>query len=394
MKKATRQHTKDHNTRLVLRTIFEAQELSRADIARLTGLTRPTVSAIVGNLIADELVIETGQRISTSGKPPTLVRIKPDGRRLVALDLSGREFRGALVNLDGRIETIVALPVHEAQGEEALLQVYRLLELLLRTTRSPRLGLGIATPGLVDPQSGIVLRAVNLGWADLPLCDLMEDRYRLPTHIANDSHMATLAEYTYGSSRESGNLIVIRISKGIGAGIVLDGRPFYGDGYGAGEIGHVVVAPGGLLCTCGNRGCLEMTSSTRAILKSAVAAAAAGTTQLAELETITWPNFVNAVIDHDPVAVEIAVDAGRHLGTAIANLVGAYNIDNIVLTGQIAELGDILLDAVVAEMHQRVLPSMASTARVQYTTLDADQAENSIILGCSALILQRELGII
>jgi N-acetylglucosamine repressor len=394
MEKATHRQTKDHNTRLVLKMIFNSGGISRAEIARLTGLTRPTVSTIVADLLKEDYIIEVGQGLSAGGKPPTMIKIKPDGRRLLAIDLSGKEFRGALVNLNGRIDTLIRLPIHGAKGKEALLQVYRLLELLLRTTSPPLLGLGVATPGLVDPYKGIILRAVNLGWTDLPLRDLLAERYALQTYIANDSHMAALAEYSYGRERESDNLIVIRAGQGIGAGIVLEGRPFYGDGYGAGEIGHVVVEAGGLLCSCGNRGCLETTSSTRAILQAAAAVEENSGTQLAGSETITWPGFVTAVINHDPAAVEIAVDAGRHLGTAVANLVGAYNIHRVILTGPITDLVGILLDAFVAEMHHRVLPSMASTTKVLFTSLDVDQAENSIILGCSALILQRELGVV
>lgn len=395
MEKATRQQTKDHNTRLVLQTIYDLREVSRADIARRTGLTRPTVSSIVAGLLDEGYITESGTGLSAGGKPPTLIKIKPDGRQLIALDLSGREFRGALVNLEGEIDTVVTLPIHDARGEKALRQVYDLLELLMQTTSAAILGLGVATPGLVDPDNGIVLRAVNLGWADLPLRKLLEDRYSLPTYIANDSHMATLAEYTYGTPRDSNNLIVISIGQGVGAGVVLDGRPFYGDGFGAGEIGHVVVAPGGDLCICGNRGCLETNSSIRAILRQAETAAGQfPTTRLDGRQPITWPSFVSAAIDHDPLAVDIAVRAGCFIGSALANLVGAYNIRHIVLTGQVTELGEVLLDAVVAEMHQRVLPSMAAATQVHYTSLDAQQAVNSVILGCSALILQQELGII
>lgn len=395
MEKATRQQTKDHNTRLVLKTIYDAREISRAEIARRTSLTRPTVSTIVAGLLAENYVTESGTGLSAGGKPPTLIQLKPDGRHLLALDLSGPAFRGALVNLNGTIDTLTSLPGGDATGEEALGRVYQLLDQVIQTTRAPLLGLGVATPGLVDPANGIVLRAVNLDWVNLPLRELLEERYNLPTYIANDSHMATLAEYTYGPPRDSSNLIVLSIGQGIGAGIVLDGRPFYGDGFGAGEIGHVVVAPDGALCTCGNRGCLETTSSVRAILRQAEAAAARSPeTQLAAAGPITWPRFVNAVADHDPLAVDIAVQAGCYIGTAVANLTGAYNIRHVILTGQIADLGEVLLDAVVAEMHQRVLPSLAATTRVQYTALQPDQAAHNVILGCSALVLQQELGII
>lgn len=381
MKKATRGQTKDHNSRLVLKTIYDAGTVSRAEVARLTGLTRPTVSALVAELIESGLVIETGQGPSAGGKPPTLVTLDNDSRRLLALDLSGGEFRGALVNLRGEIDRRVALPAG-LRGEAALARVYELVESLLPATL-PLLGIGVATPGLVAPRLGIVLRAVNLGWADLPLGDLLAARYGRPVHVANDSHMAALAEYTFGVGRETPHLITIRVGQGIGAGVILDGRPFYGDGFGAGEIGHVVIDPAGELCSCGNRGCLETTSSIRAILRRSAAAGG----------PLTWDRFVAAVAARDPLAVGIAVTAGCNLGAAVAHLIGAYNVQTIVLAGRIADLGDTLINAVRAEMRRRVLPAMADATTIRYTSL-GDRAGDIIILGCSALVLHRELEIV
>ena len=394
MEKATHHQTKDHNSRLVLQTIFDAGVISRAEIARQTGLTRPTVSALVAGLIESDIVIETGSGPSAGGKPPTLVAVNGAGRSLLTLDLSGGNFQGAVVNLRGDIVRRVSLPAAGLKGESALDCAGALIDTLLPQAGGSQatLGLGVATPGLVDPHHGIVLRAVNLDWANLPLRDVLAKRYGLPVYIANDSHMAALAEFTYGVARTGGNLIAVRVGQGTGAGVILDGRPFYGDGFGAGEIGHVVVDPAGALCSCGNRGCLETTSSIPAILRAA-SAADRQQSILAGIEALTWPRFVAAVQAHDPVAVDVAVRAGCHLGAAVAHLVGAYNIQTIVLAGPIVDLGDVLLDAVTAEMHQRVLPAMAATTTVRYASLSEEQATDIIILGCSALVLQRELGL-
>jgi len=387
MEKATRQHTKDHNSRLVLRTIFNGPQISRAELARLTGLTRPTVSTIVADLIAGDLIMEMGQGPSAGGKRPTLLSVNGDGRRLLAVDLSGNEFRAARLNLKGDIEARAARPAAGLRGEAALNCVYDLVAALLPAAATPLLGIGVATPGLVDPNNGIVLRAVNLEWVNLPLRDLLVARFGHCVHVANDSHMAALAEFTYGEPALD-NLIAIRVGRGVGAGIILGGSPFYGDGFGAGEIGHVVIDADGALCTCGNRGCLETTSSVPAILTRAHAALPITP------EPPTWSQFVAAVLAHDPAAVDVAVYAGRHLGAAIAHLVGAYNIQRIALVGRIADLGDVLLDAVVAEMHQRVLPAMAATTDVRFSSLADRPAADIVTLGCSAFLLHRELGII
>lgn len=393
MEKATRQHLKDHNSRLVLRTIFHTGENSRAGVARLTGLTRPTISSIVAELINEGLIVEVGQGPSAGGKPPTLLTVDPCGRQMIAVDLSGDAFRAHVLDLRGEINASASLPAAGLRAQEGLDTVYRLIEAALAQTNAPLLGIGVATPGLVDPQQGVVLRAVNLDWIDLPLRQLLAERFGYPVHVANDSHMAALAEYTYGDELDSNNLIVLRIGRGIGAGIILDGRLFYGDGFGAGEIGHVVVDPDGDLCTCGNRGCLEMTSSIRAILNK-VASTDTSQSALDSIKPPTWQGFSEAVDLHDPLAVDIAVLAGRHLGMAAANLVGALNINTIVLAGRLADVDGLLLDAVIAEMHQRVLPSMAQATKVRFSSLGPQRAPHIVSLGCAALLLHQELGII
>ena len=263
MEKATRQHTRDHNVRLVLRTLYDGSALSRADLARATGLTRPTVSTLVSTLIAEGLVVESGLGLSVGGKPPTMLGVPPSGRQMICLDLSGAEFQGAVVDLRGEIRQRESIAVSGARGTAALALAVDLIEQLRQAATAPLLGIGVATPGLVDPGQGIVLSAVNLGWSDVALAQILEDRGGLPVHVANDSHVAALAEYMFGPARDSAHLITIRIGQGIGAGIVLNGQPFYGDGFGAGEIGHVVVQVGGDVCSCGNRGCLETTRAHR-----------------------------------------------------------------------------------------------------------------------------------
>lgn len=392
MQKATRQQTKGHNSRLVLRTIYNGGELSRADVARLTGLTRPTVSTIVAELLESTLVIETGQGPSAGGKRPTLLSINGNSRYLIAVDLSGTNFRAARLNLRGEIEARAALPAAGIHGDDVITAIHELVQ-EITPPKGDLLGIGVATPGLVDPNNGIIRRAVNLGWVNIPLRDLLEERYHRPAHIANDSHMAALAEFTYGEPIDSDNLIVIRASRGVGAGIILGGLPFYGDGFGAGEIGHVVVDIDGDLCTCGNRGCLETTSSVNAILHQLSIADGAHSSP-AGLPLPSWDQFMTAVADHDPVATDIAVTAGRHLGVAVANLVGAFNIQTMVLAGRVADLGDILLDAVKAELHRRVLPSIAEMTTIRLSSLTPDRVGDIIILGCSALLLRQELGVL
>lgn len=390
MKKATRQQTKDHNTRLVFKTIYEQRELSRADIARITHLTRPTVSTIVADLIENEFVVESGQGPSAGGKRPTLLNVNHDGHLLLCMDLGSQAFRGALVNLRGEICHELALPPTQQNPALALQLVYGLTKQLLAMATAPVLGIGVGTPGLVNTNEGVVLKAVNLGWDNLPLASLLEEQFGKPVHVANDSQMAALGEYLFGETRNSDNLIVIKIDRGIGAGIVINSRLYYGDGWGAGEIGHVVVAKNGNCCVCGNRGCLETVSSTQAILQQAQQAALAQPNSLLARSAVTWDALVAAVHAGDPAACHVVVVAGRALGVAVANLLGCFNIQHIALAGRASQFGDLLLDAVRNEARRRVLPEVADSAEISYAGIGRE----IVILGSSALVLQQELGIV
>jgi glucokinase-like ROK family protein len=392
LQKATRRQSKDHNKGLVLRTVYQAGWISRADVARATTLARPTVSTAVAELIDEGLVTESGLGPSVGGKPPILLRVEDDSRYLIGVDLAESEFRGALVNLRGTIRRRVGLPIHEQDGEAALALVHRLISELVDASDRPIVGIGIGTPGLMDARRGVVRDAVNLNWRDLPLGDLLEARHRLPVYIANDSQAASLAELTFGHGKDIANLIMVKVGRGIGAGIVMDRRPFYGDDSGAGEIGHIVVEPGGRECRCGNRGCLETVASTRALVQAAQALWADGRAPLlrrlaASPDEITTGVLVRAVEGGDEAVQGLVAEAGGHLGQVVSHLVGGLNIHHIVIAGSMARFGDALLKPIREQVRSRSLRALAENTRVEASELGQD----IVILGAAALLLSQEL---
>ena len=394
MKKATRQQTKAHNSRLILKTIYDEGEISRADVARLTGLTRTTVSDAVAKLIEGGLVAEVGLGPSAGGKPPTLLSVVDDSRYLIGIDLAESEFRGAVINLRGEIKHRLSLPIHDRDGNAALALVYELVDELVTIADSPILGIGIGTPGLMDARQGVVRDAVNLDWHNLPLGDLLEVRYELPVYVANDSQVAALAESTFGDSENLSNLILIKVGRGTGGGIVLNRQLYYGDGFGAGEIGHVAVVEDGELCRCGHYGCLETVTSSRAIVKRAQTIAENDPHSTLHQFAIT-PEEINADIvlqafeAGDEALQSVIAEVGYYLGIAVANLVGALNIQRIVIAGNVARFGQALLEPIVQEVRQRSLAALANETRIEFTSLGPD----IVILGAAALLLTHELGL-
>ncbi len=387
MQKATRQQTKEHNSNLVLKVIFERESISRAEIARVTSLTRTTVSEIVADLIAEGLVKEIGMGSSIGGKSPILLSVVPDSRYLIGLDLAYDHFTGAVVNLRGEIIHHVDEEIHGLQGDAALASVYAILERLIENTDKPLVGIGIGASGLVDARDGIVIEAVNLDWKDLPLAQLIQDRYNLPVLLFNDSQAAALCELTFGKGHPAeSNLVVINLRHGIGAGIILNGSLFHGDGGGAGEIGHVVVvAQDGLPCPCGNHGCLETVAGVQAVLArtQALARDTKGSLFPKTGDEVTLDSIEQAFSRGDPLARRVVLEAGHYLGVAISSLIGTLNIHQIVLTGDLTRFGEPWLNEIRKTMSQMCLGRLVQDTHVEIGQLGTD----GVLLGASAMIL-------
>lgn len=385
MKKATQQQTKEHNRNLVLKTIFDHHSVSRAEIARITSLTRTTVSDIVADLIEQGLVSEIGMGSSQGGKNPILLSLVEDSRYLIGVDLAQSRFMGAVVNLRGKIRYIVSQPVIDRSGDEALNAIFKILDRLVGEALLPMVGIGVGTPGLVNTNKGLVVNAVNLEWHNLPLAHLLQDRYHLPAYVLNDSQAAAMGEYNYGEGHLSDrNMVVISARHGIGAGIIINQQLFQGDGGGAGEIGHIVVVPeGGQRCRCGNYGCLETVASTRALIQQAQSLAAQAGGAFPDGNKIDLEAIQQAFQAGNPQIQPLVLNTARYMGLAIAGLVETLNIQKIVVSGDMTGFGKPWLDVVQETVSRNTLSRLSGDTRVEFGQL----GENCIILGASAMLV-------
>jgi predicted NBD/HSP70 family sugar kinase len=392
--KATHQQTRAFNQGLVLRTLYDYGPVSRAEVARLTGLTRTTVSELVGEFISEGLAREVGRGPSSGGKAPILLQVVEDSRFVIGLDLGERAFTGALVNLRGEIRRIAEAPVEGRDGDDALRTVERLVDDLVAAAHGTILGIGVGTPGLVDTDSGTIRWAVNLEWQDLPLGRILRERTGLPTYVANDSRAAAIGEALFAGDRSTGSLVAIKVGLGIGAGIVLDGELFQGDGFGAGEIGHIGVVDDGAACRCGLFGCLETVASSRAIVAAATAAAqgdpASSLAAVLATRPLTLDDVRHALEMGDETARRVVVAAARPLGKVIASVISLLNVRRVVLLGSVAELGEPWLATIRDEAARRSLRLLADQ-----TTIEIGRPhEHPVVVGATALLMTRELGLV
>ncbi|MFD7870134.1 ROK family protein [Microbacterium sp. NPDC059771] len=357
------EHARGHNRALVLQTLYHSGAMSRADLSRETGLTRVTISDLVAEFIADGIVIEMGVREAVGpGKPPILIDIDRAGHQIVGLDLSGpNAFEGAVLSLDGDVLERRQVPRPERpDGEAAYAALRELAQSLVDAATRPVLGVGIGTPGVVRPD-GLVLSSPNLGWTDFPLEAKLGAELDLPVLARNDANAAVLAEYTFGEAKA--DFMLIKIGRGVGAGLITGSQPLLGSRFAAGEIGHVVVGTdGGPRCACGKIGCLEAWLSV---------------------------SRMREALDADPSAREdILRDAGTRMAIAIAPIVAALDLSEVVLSGPAELLDGTLIDAAVETLHARTLEGVFEDVMVRLTHQD-----DIVLRGAAVMVLSGQLGV-
>ena len=350
------------NLALVLQAIKGTPQLSRADLSRATGLTKVTISDLVAEQIAADLVRESGTSdASRPGKPSKMLELNPRGRDVLAMDLSAPDqLRGAVISLGGEPILTRLRSLDGAVGEPALIAVRELAAELVGAATRPILGLGVGTPGTVD-SSGTVLSAPNLHWSGVPLRDLLQDDLNLPVRVENDANVAVLAERRNAGGPD--DLVRVQLSRGVGAGVLIGGRLVHGGASDAGEIGHVAIDDQGPQCGCGKLGCLE-----------------------------TWVSVpaLTARIAADPGRRDdLLAEAGHRLGLALAPVVGMLGLQRIVVGGPSEIVGDALLDAaracIVERTHSPFRPDLELTASALGT--------DAVLLGAADLVLLGELGV-
>ncbi|MFV0308795.1 MAG: ROK family protein [Desertimonas sp.] len=353
------------NRTLLLAALRREGAASRAELSKRCGLTRATVSAVVRELLDDELVVELGRGPSGGvGKPGTLLGAAPDGRHVICLDLSEHDrFVGALVNLDGDILVRRACWRDDKTGRDAVALACGLATDLASEARRPILGVGVASPGIVDGD-GVVVLAAHLGWDHLALGAELAEHLRLPVAVVNDADASALAELSFGDGAVT-DLVCVRVDQGVGAGLVLDGRLHRGSRHASGEVGHVIVDPDGDRCACGKRGCLE-TEVSAPLLRQRLGAA----------------------IDQAHTDAVLA-NAGHHLGIVLATVLGALDIAEVVMSGTEVVITPTFRAALTDTIAHRTTRNVAERLVVRAGSFGADDA----LIGAAARVLDTQLGV-
>ena len=356
--------------------------LARTDIVQRIGLSRATVSSLLGELLDRRLVRETPdvRRPESGGRPPAVVELEPSAGAAVGVDVGRTHVRAVVTDLALHVlaEAHVRIDVPE-HPQETLHLVVETTERLLEESgvdRSRLLGMGLGLPGPVDRATGRVGSATILpAWVGLAPRAELETRLGTTVLVENDANLGALAEALLGAGRGSTVLAYIKVAAGVGAGLVVDGQLFRGASGTAGEIGHTTLANSGPVCRCGNRGCLEQLAGAAALLAQMAAAGV-------ELDGVEA--LLKMASDGHAGARRVLADAGEHLGLAVANLVTLLDADRVVIGGELAAADELL----VAPLRYAARSAAVTTAGSGIEIVASELGERAEVLGGVALVLR------
>ncbi|MEU4209271.1 ROK family transcriptional regulator [Streptomyces sp. NPDC026206] len=369
------------NLERVVRAVRMAGSLTQAEIARSTGLSAATVSNIVREL-KDGGTVEVTPT-SSGGRRARSVSLSGDAGIVVGVDFGHTHLRVAIGNLAHRVLAEEAEPLDvDASAAQGLARAEHLVTSLVKAAGiSPGkiVGVGLGVPGPIDVESGVLgSTAILPGWAGTNPRDDLAARLNVPVHVDNDANLGALGELVWGAGRGARDLAYIKVASGVGSGLVINGQIYRGPGGTAGEIGHITLDESGPVCRCGNRGCLETFTAARYVLPLLHSAHGAD---------LTMARMVQLAHEGDPGCRRVISDVGRYIGSGVANLCNLLNPSRVVLGGDLADAGELVLAPIRESVSRYAIPSAAR----QLEVVPGGLGGRAEVLGALALVLS-EMG--
>ncbi|MGE5549113.1 MAG: ROK family protein [Bacteroidota bacterium] len=381
------QLVREINRRLLFGLIRERGEISRAELASATELSKATVSAVVDELIGHGLVAEGAAAVGAVGRRPILLRLNREGPCLGALHITPETIVGGIADLQGAILCKQRREMRYTGGGshlKAAIEMMAAVEDMAARAGRDLLGVGVSLPGIINLAGDVVLIAPTLGWRDVSLRRMLETGGRTPVFLGDDAKMAALAESTAGAGRGAETLLYLELGQTVGAGLVRRGRLA-----GAAHAGHMTILPDGPPCWCGGRGCLDTLVSEGALAGRAAALLADGRRFAKDAPPrLTGEWLCRQAGGGDALAREILAAAADWLSIGLGSLINLYRPELVLLGGWITEAGGDLLAAVGENAKRRALAALAGPVEIARASLRAD----AVLTGAAALALAGALG--
>jgi predicted NBD/HSP70 family sugar kinase len=395
------------NESIILKTIRRLGPISRADIAKITGQTPSTLTNITGKLLEDHVILEHMVGESSGGRRPVLLRVNPTAANIIIINIRTHTVCCHIADAAGNMTVPKRDYWFKKEQEEVLAYVLQAIDDALKLTTSPVPAIAIIVRGPVKTKEGISIYAPNIGWRNVPLKFIVEERFGIPVLVENDVRILTMGMYYYTLAPQSQNMVLLKVGQGIGAGIIINGELYKGDNETAGEIGHTILDMNGPICSCGRRGCLDALSSEVALVnyvKEAMArgrkslvtdleevVAKEGAQRLSIVEEGTVSNLhdlvYQAALEGDEVCLEALDRAALYLGTGIANLINIFNPETVVISGGLMRVQSLIQNRVETVAREQLLDYCFTTGKMYFSNQD----EEANIKGAVDMILSAEL---
>ena len=384
---------KSINRSLILNIIREKGPISRADIAKLTKLTPPTVSSFVKELLEAEIVIERNLGESSGGRKPTLLTLSEDMFHVIGMDVGSQNIKTILTSITGKVikKSIVPLPAQTTNETLLSLMIDSVSSILDHTKIDEEkiVGIGVGMHGIVDVEEGSSVFAPNLNLQDIPIKKVLEERFNMMVKVENDGRAMSLGELWFGNGAGIDSFVCINVGRGIGAGIIINGKLYHGSHFISGEIGHMIIDIDGPQCTCGNYGCLQTFASGPSIVEWVKKEMRLGHSSLlttmtkGDLEKVTGELIYLSALEGDTLCKTALQQAGRYLGVGITNLIHTVNPRRIIIGGGVSNAGDLIMDNIIQTVNQRALTNPAKQTEIILSKFGDD----ATAMGAVALIL-------
>lgn len=352
---------KQINKSIVLNTIRKKEVISRAGIAEFTGLNKSTVSFLVDELIKEGLVKEIGPGESKGGRKPIMLTINDKGGCVIGVDLGVNYVLAVLADLVGNVVWEKKIDIRLGENKEKVIDL--LMQLIDEAIKNaPRtvngiIGIGIGVPGVVDYRKGIVLMAPNLKWKDVPLKEMVEEKFKIKVLIDNEANVGALGEKWFGVGSEFNNFIYISAGIGIGTGIIINGELYRGVTGLAGEMGHATINIYDSTCSCGNTGCWENYASEKALLdylhKQIKQRKEDKYINIQNINGLNVFHIIDFAYKGSNIAIESLREIGRNLGIGIINLINTFNPEMVIIGNTLSLAGDIILPEILGLVEDR-----------------------------------------
>lgn len=372
MRRGTFQMMKSVNKSLILNKIRTSEPISRAQIAKETKLTPPTVSSIVKELIEEGLVRESELGESKGGRKPTMLHIKNDAFYVVGVDAGPQTVECILADLSGKVMRRTENKLGDSITNDEFVNILKKsIQAVLQSISNAKkvIGIGVAMHGVVDVETGTSLVAPILGLRNIPIKDELEKEFQVVVKVENDARAMALGESWFGNHGKIDSMLAVNLGRGVGAGVVMNGKLYHGAQDLAGEIGHMTVDINGAVCECGNRGCLQTFATGPAIAKRA--------------NKKTGEDVYRLAVAGDDISVNVLQETGTIIGIGLTNLIHIINPELIVLGGGVSKSKEFILPPIRQAIEERALTPEAKQTNVVISELGDD----ATLLGAVALLL-------